>query len=130
MELRRYRPLALLLLVLHLAGCYSWQPVTVSPRQLIEEAAPDHIRIFKADGERMELRNPQVESDSLTARIFSNLRTGTVRIALADITAVEWRRLQVGKTVWAIVPVLLPVLSLFLGRLLGSKRWSDSQSRC
>ena len=128
MELRRYRPLALLLLVLHLAGCYSWQPVTVSPRQLIEEAAPDHIRIFKADGEGMELRNPRIESDSLTARIFSNLRTGTVRIALADITAVEWRRLQVGKTVLALVPVLLPVIPI-LGRLLGS-RCSESQSRC
>ncbi len=109
MELRRYRPLALLLLVLHLAGCYSWQPVTVSPRQLIEEAAPDHIRIFKADGEGMELRNPQVESDSLTARISTRLRTATVRIALGDIDSVEARRLEVWGTVAA---VLLSTLGL------------------
>jgi hypothetical protein len=115
MELRRYRPLALFLLVLHLTGCYSWQPATVSPRQFIEEEQPGQIRIVQADGERMELRNPRIESDSLTARIFSRLRTGTVRIALADITAVESRRLQVGKTVLAMVPLYLPV-ALILGR--------------
>ena len=128
MELRRYHPLALFLLVLHLTGCYSWQPATVSPRQFIEEEQPGQIRIVQADGERMELRNPRIESDSLTARIFSNLRTGTVRIALADITAVEWRRLHVGKTVLAMVLLYLPV-ALVLGRLLGSE-CSGPRSPC
>ena len=96
--LRRYRPVALILLVLHLTGCYSWQPATVGPRQFIEEEEPGHIRIVQADGERMELRNPRVEADSLTARVSSNLRTGTVRIALTDISVVEARRLKSAAT--------------------------------
>ncbi len=127
-EERTRRLAASLMLLLHLAGCYSWQPVTASPRQFVEEEQPGHIRISQADDEELELRNPRVEGDSLAARISTYNRTGIVRIALADITAVEWRRLQVGKTVWAIVPLYLPVV-LFLGRLLGS-RCSDSQSRC
>ena len=101
------RPAASLMLLLHLTGCYSWQPVTASPRQFVEEEQPGHIRISQGDDEELELRNPRVEGDSLAARISTFNRTGTVRIALTDITAVESRRLQVGKTVLAIVPVLL-----------------------
>ena len=98
MELRRYRPLALLLLVLHLAGCYSWQPATVGPRQFIEEERPGQIRIVQTDGEQMELRNPRIEADSLTARISTRLRTGNVRIALSDIDSIEARRFSVART--------------------------------
>ena len=91
------------MLVLHLTGCYSWQPATVGPRQLIEEEAPGLIRIVQTDGEQMELRNPRIESDSLTARISTRLRTGTVRIALTDITAVQARRFSTPKTWGAVV---------------------------
>ena len=109
--LRRYRPVALLMLVLHLPGCYSWEAATVGPRQFIEEEEPGHIRILRADGTRMELRNPQVEADSLTARISSNLRTGTVRIALTDIGAVEARRLKLGATLaLGAVVIAVPVV--------------------
>ena len=96
--LRRYRPVALILFVLHLTGCYSWQPVAVSPRQLIEEEEPGLIRILQTDGTQMELRDARVEADSLTARVSSRLRTGTVRIALTDISAVQARRLKSAAT--------------------------------
>jgi len=33
------RPVAALMLVLHLGGCTSWRPVAVSPRQFIEETS-------------------------------------------------------------------------------------------
>jgi len=91
------------MLLLHLAGCYSWQPVTVSPRQFVEEEQPGHIRISQADDEELELRNPRIEGDSLAARISTYNRTGIVRIALADITAVEARRLSTPKTWGAVV---------------------------
>ena len=90
--------MALLMLVLHLTGCYSWQPATVGPRQFIEEEEPGLIRIVQADGERLELRNPHIEADSLTARISTRLQTGTVRIALTDIAAVESRHFSTMKT--------------------------------
>ena len=103
MRLRRYRPVALLMLVLHLTGCYSWQPVTVSPRQFIEEEQPGQIRILQADGTRMELRDPSIETDSLAARVSSRLRTGNVRIALSDIDSVEARRISTPLTTLVVV---------------------------
>ena len=98
MRLRRYRPVALFMLAMHLNGCYSWQPATLSPRQFIEEEEPGQIRIVQTDGERMELRNPRIEADSLTARISTRLRTGNVRIALSDIDSIEARRFSVART--------------------------------
>ena len=95
------RPLVVLMFVLHLTGCYSWQPVTVSPRQIVDEEEPGRIRIFQADGEAIELRNPRVEADSLAGRISTYDQTGTVRIALTDIIAVEVKRLSKPKTVVA-----------------------------
>ena len=97
---RRYRPLALLMLVLYLTGCHSWQPIAVSPRQFIEEEQPDQLRIFQADGERTEGRNPSVEADSISFRVPSALfGSETARIALSDITAVEAWHFSIGKTV-------------------------------
>ena len=103
LRLRRYRPMALLMLALHLAGCHSWQAVTVSPREFIEDEHPGRIRILQADGTRVELRAPRIETDSLTARISTRLRTGFVRIALSDIAAVEARRISTPKTLAAVV---------------------------
>ena len=37
MRLRRYRPVALTLLVLHLGPCATWRPTTNSPQQMILE---------------------------------------------------------------------------------------------
>jgi hypothetical protein len=103
MKLRRYPPVALLMLVLHLTGCYSWQPATISPRELLKEEQPGQIRILHADGTRIELRDPRIETDSLTARIFDRLRTGDVRIALSDIYSVEARRISTPLTMGAVV---------------------------
>ena len=115
--LRRYRPAALLMLVLHVTGCYSWQPTTVSPRQFIEEEQPGKIRILQADGEQVEIRNPGVETDSISFRVSSGLfGSETVRIALSDVSTVEVQRFSIGKTVALVVlaPVGLVVIAVLI----------------
>jgi hypothetical protein len=100
---------ALFMMVLYLTGCATWRPVTLSPRQLIEEQRPGVIRVIQADGTRLDLRNPSIHSDSVTAvfrvrassRVF---RQDTIRISLVDVTAVEVRRLSVTRTI-----LLIPV---------------------
>ena len=99
----RYRSVAVLLLVLQLGACYSWDPVTASPRQFIEDDQPQHIRIFQPDGTRTELRNPRVETDSLTAEVPVRLSpeefgTETVRIPLTDVRAFEIQRFNIEDT--------------------------------
>ena len=106
-----------LILVLSLAGCYSWRPITVCPRQMIEDEQPGLIRIVHADGTRLVLRNPSVDTDSVTARIKviaggrAYTRTvdwDTVRIALTDVVSAEAQRLSTGKILGlAAVPIAL-----------------------
>ncbi len=115
LRLRRYRPVALMLFGLHLNACSTWQPVPVNLRQLIEEEQPDRIRIFQPDGTRIEVRNPRVETDSLTAEVPVRLSplefgTETVKIPLTDVHAFEIRRFDMARTLGLIVAVPLATL--------------------
>jgi hypothetical protein len=106
-------PLALLVPALCLAACRTWQPITFSPRQLVEEAQPERLRVLQADGTQMDISNPRVERDSITAvvrgrRLLPAGSAGvgsrsvsyedTVRIALANVTGVSTRQLSIGRT--------------------------------
>lgn len=98
----RAASLLMLMLVPHLTGCYVWQPVTVSPRQLIEDEQPERVRVFSSDGTSVELTEVRVETGFLTGVIHRILPVRrTVRIAFADITAVERRRFDGMKTIGA-----------------------------
>ena len=107
----RYRLVALLMLVLHLTGCYAWQPVTVGPRQLIEEEQPGQIRILQTDGMQVLLDGPTIRDDSIVG-IPGRLRTATIRIALSDIGSVEVRRISTPKTVGTVVLTAAFVLAI------------------
>ena len=114
---------ALFMLVLYLTGCSTWRPVTVGPRQLIEEEQPGFIRIVQADGTRLELKDPSVASDSVTAvfrlRTTSRaFREDTIRISLADVTAVEVRRLSVTRTILLGVAIPVGVAAVMLAACL------------
>ena len=103
MSLRRYRPVALVLMVLHLSACLSWQPTTVSPPQLIEGEEPSQVRITRTDGERVTIHSPQVRADSIVGD------GGTV--AVSSIQRVEVRRFSGVRTViLGLGVVLAPVV--------------------
>ena len=99
------RAAALLMLVLHLTGCYSWQPVTISPRRFIEEEQPDRLRILQVGGTQLDVRDPRVTADSVEAKPRNFFASVPTRIALADITAVRRRQLDGGNTVAAVLGV-------------------------
>ena len=67
-SLKRSRPLALLLLVLHLSACAIWRPYNVSPAQLIEDEALDRLRVTGPDGRQVILRDAYVHGDSVSGR--------------------------------------------------------------
>ena len=105
MRLDRYPSAAVLLAVLHLAGCTSWQPSTVSPRQVLEETQPGSVRVTTAGGRQSVIHEPAVENDSIHGIIFGQRiceplapggrfrdcasPTDTVRLALDDVTMLE-----------------------------------------
>jgi hypothetical protein len=112
------------LVILCLAGCTTWGPTTMSPRQLVQEQQPGHIRVLRTDGTHVDMREPWLAMDSVvgivrgrrgvpatggTARRRNVAFVDTVSIALTDISAVETRRRSVGRTV-VLVAALAPVV--------------------
>ena len=100
MTLRPYRTSAIVLLTLHLSACgpwltETWQPTTLSPKQLIEEQHPVMINLTKNDGSQLVLVYPTVEGDSISGSPPEACELGAgchgvrVKLALADVTAVE-----------------------------------------
>ena len=97
-------------ILLAFGGCTSWRPVAVSLRQFVEEDQPERIRIFQADGTRIELRDPRVDTVSLTAVASVRLsptrfRADTVSIRLTDVGAVEARHFSIARTFLLVVGV-------------------------
>ncbi len=108
--LRAYRAPAVLMLVVHVAGCTTWTPVTPSPRAVSEEA-PRRVRATTLDGATVVLENPVIRGDSIvevlrTCELRSS-RSGRsacreaegARLSMTDITALEVARSDVGKFV-------------------------------
>jgi hypothetical protein len=75
-------------------GCTAWRVQQVSPSALIEQHHPPRVQVRHADGTRRVLRHPSVEGDSLV----SAGRKDTVRVALADVSAVAVRKFSPLKT--------------------------------
>ena len=122
-EFVKRRLAVLFMFELYLTGCHTWRPVTIGPRQLIEREQPGSIRIVHADGTRLDLKNPSVVSDSVTAvfRVRTSsreFRQDTIRIALADVTAVEVRRLSVTRTILLGVAIPVGVAAVMLAACL------------
>jgi len=104
----RYRPRAvlLLLLLLHLTACQTWQSVSldaISPAQLIEEDQPDRVRVSGGDVLEREVVSPSVEGDQLVG-------AGGFSMPLEDVLRVEVRGLSLGRTISAGVGVYAAVI--------------------
>ncbi len=88
------RVIAALLLVL-LTACYSWQPTTVSPQQLIPEEQSSSVRATLTSGRTITVENPTMRNDS----IVGATDTGVAGVASRDVRSLEVWRFSVGKTI-------------------------------
>ncbi len=105
MRLRRYRPMALVLLVLHLSACSTWRPTFVSPQQLIPVERPSSVRATLRSGATVTLENPIVRNDS----ILGVTDAGVVAVASEDLGLLEVRHFSVLKTIGAVLGGLFAV---------------------
>ena len=122
MKLRRYRPVAIVLLVLHLGACTTWRPSPVGPRQLIEEERASPIRFTRPDGTSVVVRNPRIRNDSIAVvsgvcrRLpgISGPRRyrcpTTALLALDDVRVLEVQRPARGRTLLLISPLLVTLV--------------------
>ena len=88
-----YRAVLLFFLLLNLTACSSWQSIgPVSPSLFIELDQPERVRVYMRGGDQVELERPAVDGDELVA-------PGGFRMPLADVLALEVRRLDVARTI-------------------------------
>lgn len=76
------------LLVWFLPGCYSWKPGYLAPSEMTNKT----VRVTTTAGSRMRLYKSWVSGDSLLGHRPDGqgfLAKDTIRVALADVTAVE-----------------------------------------
>ena len=112
---RHLRLIALVLTVLHIAACTTWQPTPVNPRALVEQEAPGAVRVQGADGEWQTISGPVVEGDSITGLAEVTLGTSSrttlrpTRVALAEIGALQTKQFSLLATTAAfiVVPVIV-----------------------
>jgi hypothetical protein len=81
---------------------------------VIEDEQAERVRIFPGYGTGLELRDPVIEGDSITAtavpwRGMSGIAGPSVKIALADVTKVETKQFSVDRTM-GLALILYPPL--------------------
>ena len=118
----RYRPHAVLLLLLTQTACTSWQPLTtpIPPEFVVEEVAtmmeverPDLVRVTERDGTELFLEYPWVQADELVETVEEE----SVRVPLGDVSRLEVRRFSVKRTLVAVaVTSVVAFLSAFFTR--------------
>lgn len=119
MMLIRCRPIALLLLMLHLAACTSWQLSTVSPPQLIQEEEPGLVRLTQMNGDRSVVDNPEIRGDSIVSgdtRSCKRLDCRRSSVVISDIAQIEVGRPSQSRTAALVaIFVLSPIVVLAIG---------------
>ena len=120
------RRFTVVLLLVLLTACHSWQPTTVSPQQLIEEEQPDRIRVTRPDSTTLVVTDPTVVNDSIATVLEecqtsvyggrSNCRVVEVipLIAVDDVASLEVRRVATGRTIRLVVLVPATAYGLLL----------------
>ena len=116
MSVLRFRPVTLLMVVLFLSACMTWQPVTVSPQQFLEEEQPRQVRVTRTDSTQVIIWSPIAENDSIGELVAACQSAGGVRtcvrsvmpvISIDDLSGLEVQRTEWGLTIAAILA--LPV---------------------
>ncbi len=109
------RAIALVLIPLVVTACHTWRVAEMEPKALVETKAPAVIRLTTVDNGRVEITKPRVVGDSIVGGDASGPYQYRYRdavdqsegqafgVALADVTRVETRHVNVGATVAVIL---------------------------
>ncbi len=115
MKDKRGKGILLLFLLINLTACQTWQSASLGaliPAQVVEqvESHPSTtIRIVAPDLPGLMVDSPSVEGDQLVGVVGGQLFS----TPLAEITMLQVRKLDVGKTL--LLAITIPPLLLFVG---------------
>src|SRR5438045_7285411 len=89
---------AIVLIACQLSACTSWRVETLSPADVINQRAPDAVRVERADGRREVWYQPQIHGDTLVGFWNTYGKTPDRAVALADIRGISTNHVSAGKT--------------------------------
>lgn len=78
------------------SGCRVWSTTTTTPVQYFQSHRPNQVRIFRHNGTRVVLLEPEIVGDSLRGYAET---TGRPTIAIGEIDSIAVRRTSWGRTV-------------------------------
>lgn len=110
------RAIAIVLVAMQLAGCYTWQSSSMGPdaRPVLPTTA-ERVRVHTRDGRTLELVNAAAHGDSLEANIVHGGIADDTTIARSDIAGVEVRKTDTGTVRgWVAVGTLGLVVAVLL----------------
>ena len=114
------RPIAFVVLIVHLSGCYSWRAL---PTQEPLPRKEDRVRVSRTSGPPVVLYEAQVMNDSLVGAPDVPGARQRLAIAWSDVIAIRAYRLNVGQTSGLLLGIGAGVL------LVGAAMaWSESVS--
>jgi hypothetical protein len=106
------------MLLLHLAGCKTMQPLETPYTVTLYESAADDVQVTMRAGDRLTIRDPRIEGDVLSGQLLDerNRRTDILwRAPLSEVEQVAVPRTSVARTVLAVafaVPLVAFTLAL------------------
>lgn len=98
--LRRRAVPAVILTALLATGCQAWHVVPLSP---VPSPAPRTIRVVRLSGERVDLRDARITSDSVHGRVGGT----PVSVPRNDVARVEAPKFSLGRTLGLLVGIYL-----------------------
>jgi hypothetical protein len=99
----RTRQLAsLIVMMLYLAGCTTWQVQPVAPQQLLEKDPPSKVRVLTKHNQKLVFKDPSV----LDGALWGHVDGSPTRISLDEIAHVEKKQLNPGNTVFLGVAIV------------------------
>ena len=121
--LRRYRAPAALMLLLHVAGCTTMQPIERPYEVALPQASPETARVVTMEGYRVTVGSPEIEGDEISGERLDdrNRVTGiTWEWPLDDIRQIEVRKVDVPRSVTTVLLVAIGVAALAYGVFLAT----------
>jgi hypothetical protein len=122
------RPVAVLLVVVQVAGCTSWRVETLPPAELISQKHPDLLRVEQVDGKRVMVYRPEVQGDSLLGRQSATSK-GSRAVSLTSVSSVSTSHFSAGKTL-GLTLGLTAVAAAVAAIVIASSDWGWSGAGC
>ena len=111
-RLRRYRAAALLMLLVHVAGCATWQTLDRPYASTLPQTPEHGVRVTTSEGEQVVIQEPRIEGQVLSGRLLDEDRRRTEipwSVQLSEVAEIAVTRTSTGARIAQMTVLLVLV---------------------